>query len=374
MDPTGPIARRFPLVARARPACAPLAQRVAGLTRRARAAAQDSDLAAATSVHNLSALLASDVGDHHLARAWCRDHAHIYLHATPLPAPAARFALEPLVNLARLHTRAGRGHLAYELLSRLYRALKDRASVEIDGLRVPGRLTTSPEAHAELHRWLWSALLAEGGRALASTGRWNQALLELRTHKGIGRRMLDGRQIAVIAHLTQGDTTSAARLVHDTAPGNPSEDAVTACLTHLVAPSHGTDRLLLDRYHRLPTAPGTATFDVRLGLTALDGLGHHPEAEALARQIAARAAEDGYAARDILQHPPCTDRLPPHQVSRLQETMTACALGHHQLPAQAHAELRDALTLTAAVIHTALAAAPTALTGTVSHAPKSHPH
>lgn len=63
MDPTGPTARRFPLLPRPRPACLPLDERVADLTRRARAADRDNDPTAASAVHNLAALLASDCGE-----------------------------------------------------------------------------------------------------------------------------------------------------------------------------------------------------------------------------------------------------------------------------------------------------------------------
>jgi hypothetical protein len=62
LDPTGPIARRFPLVARPRPACTPLPQRVADLGHRAAAAAHHRDTAAATAVFNLAALLAPASG------------------------------------------------------------------------------------------------------------------------------------------------------------------------------------------------------------------------------------------------------------------------------------------------------------------------
>lgn len=62
MVPTGQFARRFPLVARPCPACLPLVRRVADLCERAHQAERDSDLAAASAVHNLAALLASDCG------------------------------------------------------------------------------------------------------------------------------------------------------------------------------------------------------------------------------------------------------------------------------------------------------------------------
>jgi hypothetical protein len=132
MDPTGPTARRFPLLARPRPACTPLNQRVAELTDRAHAADRDDDTAAASAVHNLAALLASDCGLPDLARRWCHRHAEVYLRARPLGAQATRGALEPLVNLARLHIRDGQR--AFDLLEALFTAVTGRTDT-IDDLR-----------------------------------------------------------------------------------------------------------------------------------------------------------------------------------------------------------------------------------------------
>jgi hypothetical protein len=92
MDPTGQFARRFPLVARPRPACIPLTRRVADLCDRAQVADRDSDLAAASAVHNLAALLASDCGLPNLARQWCHRQANLYLRAHPLHAQGLSLA------------------------------------------------------------------------------------------------------------------------------------------------------------------------------------------------------------------------------------------------------------------------------------------
>lgn len=83
MDPTGPIARRFPLIARPRPACGPLNVRVGELCALADAAERDGNPSSASAVFNQAALLASDVGLPNLARAWCHRHAELYLRACP---------------------------------------------------------------------------------------------------------------------------------------------------------------------------------------------------------------------------------------------------------------------------------------------------
>ena len=68
MDPLGEIARRFPLIARPRPACQALGMRVEEVTRLAHAAeaARDAPLSLAAEAHNKAALPASD------CEAWWR--------------------------------------------------------------------------------------------------------------------------------------------------------------------------------------------------------------------------------------------------------------------------------------------------------------
>jgi len=368
MDPTGPTARRFPLIARPRPACVPLHQRVADLRERAQAAERDSDMAAASAVHNLAALLASDVGLPDLARQCCHRHTMVYLRARPLDAKAAIRALEPLVNLARLHIRDGHGEHAFTLLDTFYTAVASRADTTLDGIPLPAAtLTASPDAHQELRRWLWAVLLATGARALARAGHWNQACTQLHRHKGIGRRLFDGRQVAVLARATAGDTHSALALLADTLPGEPWENAVTACLTALCR--QHTDQpadpdTLLDRYQHLDTHPGLAVFHTRLGLSIIDATGdiEHPAARRITADLLHRATTtpDGYTARDLLHHDGCASVLTDHQTHHLTETVHACALGSRAIPAPLQADLTAALDNSEAV-----------LTRTLKHHPAS---
>ncbi|WP_308222300.1 hypothetical protein [Kitasatospora sp. A2-31] len=58
-----------------------------------------------------------------------------------------------------------------------------------------------------------------------------RALRHIEEHCGIGRRILDGRQVAVLARATTGDLPGAHALLEDTEPGDPWENAVTAVLT-----------------------------------------------------------------------------------------------------------------------------------------------
>ena len=368
MDPTGPIARRFPLIARPRPPCAALPQRVASLCERAQAAERDSDMAAASAVFNLAALLASDVSLPDLARHWCHRHAMMYLRARPLSAHTAIRALEPLVNLARLHIRDGNGERAFTLLDALYTAVASRVDTTIDGIALPAAtLTASPDAHQELQRWLWAVLLATGARALARAGRWNQACTQLHRHKGIGRRIFDGRQVAVLARATVGDTGGALALLADTIPGEPWENAVTACLTTLCRqhPDQPADRdiaTLLDHYRQLDS-PGLAVFHTRLGLSIIDATGgiEHRAARHIAADLLHRATttRDGYTARDLLGHDGCVSVLTDRQAHDLTETVNACALGSHAIPAPLRTDLSAALDTSEAVLTSTLKHHPT---------------
>ncbi|MFF2657296.1 hypothetical protein ACFVUH_08010 [Kitasatospora sp. NPDC058032] len=355
MDPVGPLARRFPLVARTRPACTPLERRVADLAVRARKAGHERDLAEAALVHNRAALLASDAGLPGLARTWCHRQANAYLRSHPLGAQGARHALEPLTNLARLHIREGEGEQAFHLIDTLYTAVATRTAAVVDGIEIPADLTDCDQAHREVRRWLWAVMLATGARALASAGRWEEARDRLAGYKGIGRRMLDGRQVAVIARLVAHDTAGALDLLDHTVPGDPSENAVTTCLA-LLCTDHDRDRArLLARYRNLDLAhPGVDVFTTRLALSAIDAAGGidtpqtHPVAVELIDRTLARP--DGYTARDLLAHSGCTSLLSAHQHDRLARQITACGLGEGTLPAPLREELETALDTTEEII------------------------
>lgn len=350
MEPIGQFARRFPLVARPCPACVPLTRRVADLCDRASRAQRSGDLAEASAVHNQAALVASDCALPDLARQWCHRQANVYLRAHPLGAQVARHALEPLTNLARLYIREGQGEHAFDLMDTLFAAVSSRADAVVDGVEIPADLTDSEQAHQEVRRWLWAVLLATGARALAVAGRWTDARDRLRDYKGIGRRMLDGRQVEVIAAATTADTERARAILHDTAPGEPWENAVTACLTVMCLSTHGIadmDRLLA-QYHTLDaSSPGLMVFRTRLGLSFVDAIGSVNDP--LARQIAAdlidctAVSHDGYVARDILAHGGCRELLTNTQEHTLTDLVEACALGRGTVPTPLLADLTTAL-------------------------------
>jgi hypothetical protein len=363
MDPTGTFARRFPLVPRPRQRCHPLPQRVAAVAERARYAEETDELTEACAVHNQAALIASDCGLPDLARTWCHRQATLHLRRRPLDARQARHALEPLTNLARLHIRAGYGERAFHLINTLFTSVSDRATTWIEDVEIPGDLTDSPQTHREIRSWLWAVLLATTARALAVAGRWTDAHTQLQRYNGVGHRMLDGRQVAVIAHAVTGDTRGALALLAATTPADPWENAVTACLSLACHPTPDTDALddLLDRYHRLDaTTPGIGVFHTRLGLSYVDALidtvDNDPARSDAADRIATRLNDqalhrpDGYAARDILGHDRCRHLLTDAQHRDLATQIERCGLQRGDIPTHELLKLTTALTCAENVI------------------------
>ncbi|WP_435126333.1 hypothetical protein [Micromonospora tulbaghiae] len=340
------------MIARPRPVCTPLPKRIADLQERADAAQLSGDVVAATAVFNLAALLASDCGMPDLARTWCHRLATAALDHGSDP----QHALEPIVNLARLHIRAGDGPTAWTLLETLFQAINTRTDTLIDGLTIPAaRLTEAPGAHTKTRTWLWTVLLGTGAHALASAGRWDDASHRLTQYNGVGARMLDGRQISIIAHATAGRYRQARAMLDATQPGEPWEDAVTACLLLLMPDSDPADdqaNRALTAYHALgPAKPGLTVFHTRLGLTLLDALDKdHPAAEQIAVELIQHAAADGYAARDLLAHPTFLAAARHQRVNQLKTLVSTCGLDAGTLSAAHLRALLGALDMAESVI------------------------
>ncbi|WP_405148457.1 hypothetical protein OG589_11145 [Sphaerisporangium sp. NBC_01403] len=289
------IARRFPLVARGRPACHPLDVRIRQVGDLADAATKHPDhaLRKAAEAHNLAALIASDCGLPSLARLWCWSQFAIFHDAQPFEAATAKLALQPLINLGRLLTRDGNSTAAHHLIETLFNAVQNKVTAQIDDKTTAlGNLTRTPEAHRELLQWLWTVLLADGSRALAQAGRWARALQHLQDHHGVGQRLLDGRQIAIIAHHAAGDHRLAAHLLAETSMQTPWEQAVATCLAVLTS-NRSTDTMA-DGFLALDDAPGQVLFRTRLRLTAIDltdtvsPLAHAIESDVLRSAVAKR--------------------------------------------------------------------------------------
>ncbi|MET9958220.1 hypothetical protein ABZ128_03880 [Streptomyces sp. NPDC006326] len=352
MDPHGQLARRFPLVSRFRPACLPLPDRVQALATLSETAAARSDQGLASAVYNQAALIASDVGLPDLARQLCHQHADAYLHATPLHATAAIRALEPVVNLARLQIRAGHPDEGRNRLLRLFDAVTNGTDDRFDDVHIPADLVQSEDDRQELRSWLWRVLLADGSRTLTGSGRWAEALAHTREHQGIGKRMFDGRQIAVVAALTSGDTAHATELIADTAAGEPWEHAVTACLHALCLRAcadlhHNQEDELEAALRAVPAEEGMTVFDTRLRLTALDTIATpaSPAAYRITNELhwGIVGTRDGFAAREVLDDSLFTELAGPRQLQDCHDLVAACALGFGALPAPLRSALDAAL-------------------------------
>ncbi|MEZ0070257.1 hypothetical protein ABIA32_006309 [Streptacidiphilus sp. MAP12-20] len=364
MDPLSPALARFPLIARIRPACPPLPDRVARLVTRAEEAAATGDLRSASVVLNQAALLASDVGVPDLARRLCIDHATAFLDACPLPGREAMYGLEPMVNLARLRIRDQRPDEGRTYLLAMYAAVTDNTPATLDGVTLPAELTTRDEERQEIRKWLWSVLLADGTRTLTENGRWKDALAHIEEHHGVCSRMLDGRQVAVIAAITRGDVRTAHELLQTTAPGEDWEQVVTAVL-ELVALNvegghHPSQRAeLVEAFLDYPLADGLTVPRTRLGLTIVDAIAEAdpPAAVRIASDLFATTAplRDGYAAREILAHPDRNGVLTPRQIDELSANLAASGLDAGHIAPALHTALTGAALNSREVISVTLA-------------------
>lgn len=363
MDPTGPIAQRFPLIARPRPACTALSARVDALAALADSAARDGDIAAASRVQNQAALIASDCAQPELARAWCHRHAAAYLRHRRHDARTARLALEPLVNLARLHIRAGDGESGYLLINTLFEAIRTGTDIVIDGIDVPAEALHAADHDQKLRQWLYTVHLADGTRALTSAGRWHDAQRHLRARNGISRGMLDGRQVAVIAAIVAGEIDSALTLIAEAKPSQPWEAVVGSCLTLLC--TEDPDRkarpslTTISLYRRLSLDALQVVFSTRLGLSIIDALSNAgPHVIGLLEPLFdnVRSAHDGYAARDLLTHSGCSAALTSAQHHQLACIVAASGLGR-ALPQLLHERLEVAITTCETVIERELLSA-----------------
>ncbi|MEU5931051.1 hypothetical protein [Micromonospora sp. NPDC047187] len=354
------IAARFPLVPRKRPPAKPLDVRVSRLAALAETAHRDHDPERASMVFNGAALVASDCGDAELARTWCHQHANLYLSRTPLNGHTARFALEPVVNLARLRVRDGDGDGAHRLLTDLYRTIVSGRHAVIDELEIhPQQLTADPGEIQQIINWLRGILLSDGTRALTLSGRWADALAHVKHYDGIGPTLLDGRQVTIVAHLMQGTGVEAADLLSRTKIEQPWERTVHGLLQSWHATTIGgtptTDYAgLIDRASATAAGRGISVFRVRLSLTALDLAAGVPPyiADDLIERLAADVIrdEDAYAARDLLNHPAAR----PEQQGSLGLLVESSGLGRGTLPDAA----RDPLSLAVALAGTVISGAP----------------
>ncbi len=326
----------FPLLPRSKPVCRSLTERLDRVRRQADLASQHTEdsLRRAAEAHNLAALIVSDCGMPALARDLCWRQFDIFATSGPYNQARAKLTLQPVVNLGRLHTRDGNGTAAYQLHEALFQAAQTRTEASVDGRTISlGNLVHPDDDHREIVRWLWTILLSDGLRALCRAGRWSEALHRAEQHHGLGHRLFDGRQVAIITHCVAHHHPEAIRLTEASATPTAWEQAVAACmkvicLTWAGQPTHSATTAMVNAYLALDPVPEHAVFHVRLGLSVADLAHHTQDTQPVIRIIERSAldAADAYTARDALtNHTPSP--LAKAAAHALNKTVQAASLG-----------------------------------------------
>lgn len=340
------VARRLPLVPRTKVACPPLGKRLNQI--RARAGSPETAAAAL----NLAALTASDCGMPDLARELCLRQAHVFLSSPQgYDVPTAKLALQPLINLARLHTRDGAGGRAHAMFEALYRAAQARTVATVAGVEIDfAQLTEDHQAGDQIHRWLGTVMLSDGTRALTSTGDWAKALAHVQQHSEIGARMLEGRQIAILAHSTDEDHDQALAVAEATRVEEPWEEAVTSILTVLCLLKAERETghasfAMVDSVSRTQPSDGAGLFHTRLGLCAADLAVDADQRAAAVKTVLGEAegTQDAHVARELLTHDLCGRSLTAGHKERLEALVRFSCLGAGALPQAEGAALEKAV-------------------------------
>ncbi|GAA1681109.1 hypothetical protein GCM10009733_092310 [Nonomuraea maheshkhaliensis] len=372
--PIAQLTRWFPLVDRARPPYPPLADRIAEVGSLARSTERAADpLLAAAQALNAAALIASDCGLPDLAHELCWRQINPYRQAGHLTIRQARHMLEPAVNLARLHLRAGDAKQAWTLLDNLHHAIATNTEVAIEGRTLPTRdLTGSPEEYRELRVWAWRVHLAESTRALVRLGRWSDALTHIERNKGIGLHLMDGRQVKIVTACLVGDTDAALAVLNSSALTEPWERQVAACLTVMCQiarnqpAEHETDQMI-EQYLAGGPEPGHVIFRTRLGLAVIDLTACAAPARvgpAYARLVdEAVASADGYVARELLTHDRCSTNLNPADEKLLTSAAESAGLGIGTIPEPLLSDLLEAVARSELVIRRGLKVPTKVVTG-----------
>ncbi|MGH8906597.1 MAG: hypothetical protein ACRD0K_08780 [Egibacteraceae bacterium] len=336
----------FPLLPRTRPPGQALRLRVEEIRGLARSASEGPDeirLSSAAEALNKAALIASDCGLVDLARQLCWRQFDIFHAAAPLTAKTAKLALQPIVNLGRLATRGEDGARAYRIFEDAYDAVRTQAATQIDGRDIDFRqFVNQTEERHEIRKFLWTILLADGTRALTTAGRWSDALRHIERYKGIGKRMLDGRQVAILARCATGRYDAAIDLLDDSWAPDPWEQAVATCLRTLCLrlgnqPAHTSTAAMVRAYLRLGPSRGHLLFRTRLGLCVIDLAADAHQAgtsQVITRVIReAVAGSCAYSASDVLSHELCRSRIPEADEDALAAIVERSGLRRGTMPA-----------------------------------------
>jgi hypothetical protein len=346
---------RFPLVQRPRPAATPLATRVRELRELAAREDEDNAIIRDAEVCNKAALIASDCGLSDLARDLCWRQHEVFARSGPLHGRPTTLALQPLLNLSRQLIRDGGGDGAYAILTDLYRGLRDRTDVVLGERRVSlGHLAGTPDDYQAARTLVWAALLADGTRALILSGRLRDAALHAEACRGVGERLLDGRQAVILARIDDGDVDQATALVEQSNVVEPWERAVQGvlrayCHLHAQADAEEATARMLGSVLALARQPDamTTVFRVRLGVTALDLTDNYSATQVshLRAELISAARSDGYAAREVLANPRLRRAMTAEEHKELSGILQFSGLGARAVPASLRRDLSAAASL-----------------------------
>lgn len=360
----GEIAACFPLVARPQQECPPLRTRLDRIANAARTAVAATDRP--TTVHEAgralagAALIARDCHQSDLARRISARHIALYTGLPrPLTVQEARQVLGAATSLARTHLHTGASpDLGVAMLARILEAVRARLPITLEGVPRPlpfGDVDSTLREHRTLVALAQAQLVVGATSALARAGRWADATDLVRTHGGIGDRLVEGRQALIISRLLDRDGNGARALVasSDTSQG-PDRDVVT-CLTALCAPTatrHDAAGVMVDRFRTTTRlGEGYAYYRAKYGATvAVIASAHrHPAAAGVAAQAAVEALQsgDGYAAQEALRHPVITEAISGDVRSGLDQVVKAAGLARNALTGRLPHRLEDAVDLAA---------------------------
>lgn len=351
---TAASAAWLPLVPRPRPPGRSLDDRISDLRALSKSSGDGDQVLRAAEVCNAAALIASDCGIPDLARVLCWRQHKIFDNARPLPGVLAKLALQPVLNLPRQLIREGHAERAYTLLETLHVAARDQADTVIDGHTVHlQNLAATRDGHKAIRATVWAALLADGTRALMLAGRWQEASQRAEAHHGIGARLLDGRQVTILALAHGGQADRAIELLDQSTIAEPWERAIQRVLRIYcrvaadITPDESHVTAMLAAVVRLLEKPDplTVVFSIRLALAALDLARRRgePHLSNLRARVIAAASNDAYTARDALAHPLLHSAMTADQRRCLTRVIHAAGLGMGTIHEPAYSYLMAAV-------------------------------
>ncbi|QSB06455.1 hypothetical protein [Natronoglycomyces albus] len=288
----------------------------------------------ASAALNLAALIASDIGVSDLARRMCWQQFDAFASTAPLNEETTHLAMEPVINLARLAIRDGNGDEAYRILHQALKAVSESTACIIDSVAIDfATFFTNTQSRMAARQRLWIALLSDGTRALTRAGRWTEALHAVEQHNGVGRRLLDGRQTAIIGHYTAGNTAAARAMIASAQALTPWERALASFLDACCADAEGTANpaaidSLTDQYQSIELPDNQSLFNIRLGLSILELATDHGDTKALTDRLRQQGldTDDAYAARDLTASAHFRASVPQAVLTQLEELVARAGL------------------------------------------------